>query len=140
MFSRRTERIIAWIGNGSVWAVLAFSVLMVILGLFSSAHAGTLFTEVGGGVKVAGTSAIAMPECVTVWQAADELSCGGDNPMAVGWLLAWEFDNPNLRVGWLHISHWLDGRRGPRFLRRGDASELAINCICVTYRHNWLSR
>lgn len=61
-------------------------------------------------------------------------SCGGDNPLFIGWPIAWQSnfsDVWTIRAGWFHFSHWFDG---------GRDHELHMDCICSTVTLNWSAR
>lgn len=109
--------------------------LALLLPLAVYAEGGGLITEFGGGVKLpASSSYIALPACksVMVVRPADSprpppqtYSCGGDNPIFVGWPLAWEFPN-GVKLGWHHQSQWFDTR-----------GELHVDCICSSWTFRW---
>lgn len=104
-------------------------------------NAQGLFTEIGLGIKIQGTSRALKPSCSVLYDSNGELySCGGDNPIFIGWPLAWEFPRGQ-RFGWFHMSHWADGRNNPQFLQdMGDGREIAFNCLCYTHKFEWFKR
>jgi hypothetical protein len=82
-----------------------------------------LFTELGGGYKdFSTTSYILRSECAQI----EEEKCGGDQPVFIGYPIAWEFKNGRTTIGWFHMSHWFDGN-----------GESHFDCICVTHRFYW---
>ena len=102
---------------------------------------GRLFTEFGGGVKLTASNVIES-RCSTVYVEFEwrhTYSCGGDNPVFVGWPIAWEFPN-GARLGWFHMSHWFDGKNNPALFQRGDGRETYFNCLCATWRRDWKRR
>ena len=96
---------------------------------------GRLITEIGGGVKVSqGSSYLMMPDCkkavVTVGEnnlrgPGGEYSCGGNNPVFVGWVLAWEFPS-GVKLGYFHQSQWFD-----------HEGEIKFNCLCASGTIDW---
>jgi hypothetical protein len=102
-----------------------------------------LVTEFGGGYVLPGTSFVNRPECwmVTPMRAPGvpahspyELdSCGGHDPVFVGWPIAWEFQG-GTKIGVFHMSHWFDGKP---FKGDGEAS---FTCLCATWTHHWRAR
>lgn len=61
-------------------------------------------------------------------------SCGGDNPLFVGWPVAYEheFEGPwTIRAGWFHMSHWFDG---------GSDRETHLDAAVVSFKFNWSKR
>ena len=108
--------------------------------LCAPAQAQRLITELGGGLKVSqGSSYLMMPDCKKA-MVVDPLwpenphpppqvfSCGGDNPVFVGWVLAWEFPS-GIKLGYFHQSQWLD--------REG---EMKFNCLCASGTIDWTRR
>lgn len=115
-----------------------------LLLLFCLPVRAELVTEFGGGWKFS-SSDVLDPRCrqVLVTEARDgweidpgygsrSLPCGGRNPLSIIWPLAWDF--PHGRIGWLHISDYPDG---PPFNSR---NEVALNCLCATWKHSWSIR
>lgn len=102
-----------------------------------------IITEFGGGLKLdRGTSVVFRPECRQVLTMEGYLtSCGGDNPVFVGWPIAWEREYNDgvgsLRIGWFHLSHWFDGGN---VIHSGDIHELKLNCLCASWTVNWSQR
>lgn len=133
--------------NEGLATLLAFAVMLmvVVVTYFVSAplaHAD-IISEFGGGLKVA-SSEVFDPGCRRVFIVdADRsvmfdpkgrqktVSCGGSNPVFVGWPIAWESPNGNTRVGWFHISHWFSG---PPF---NHDYELTMNCLCAVHKFHW---
>jgi len=123
--------------------------IALILGLFCIAQtaAADLISEVGGGYKLATTSLVLKPGCTDVIPRGPVVddpksehyqrgtaSCGGDNPVFIGWPIAWQSDRSgpfNYRVGWFHMSHWFDG---------GADREAHMDCLCATVTINWSKR
>ena len=112
--------------------------LFLASGITSTALAdGGFITEIGGGWKDFDTTSYLMQsDCkkaivvAPVWpenpRGLHPYSCGGDNPVFIGWPLAWEFNNGNTRIGWFHQSQWFDGR-----------GELHFDCLCASHRFRW---
>lgn len=112
-------------------------------------------TEFGLGVKVR-QSVLFHPSCDVVdIPAANPVrlerghlgrataSCGGDNPIFVGWPIAYEKDRGpwRWRVGWFHLSSIGDGGgRIAELLGSGDGRELSFDCVCATATFNWSQR
>lgn len=117
--------------------ILLAAIALTAIALASeSASAGGLITEFGGGIKLNTTSFPMLPECKKVVvvdpannpRHADPFSCGGDDPIFIGWPIAWEFDN-GTKLGWFHYSHWFDGR-----------GELHLDCVCASWTKRWHRR
>lgn len=67
-------------------------------------------------------------------------SCGGDNPVALIWPIAWEGAYGRrwrYRVGWFHLSHLGDGRGRVAELLGGDGRETRLDCLCATATFRW---
>jgi hypothetical protein len=114
---------------GLTWVLVLVMLLVLCLGFAKPARAeGSLVTEVGMGYKIeATTSTVLLPDCHRVTgiefqpeqREGDEswgrvsASCGGDNPVFIGWPLAYEWESKTgalrWRAGWFHYSHWFDG-------------------------------
>lgn len=121
--------------------LLGFLLGFVLAGGCIPAKADVI-TEFGAGYKSFSTTSVVMlPECHHV--VIDETrpntpglnyrgaSCGGDNPVFIGWPFAWQSsfsDVWTVRAGWFHLSHWFDG---------GKDRELHMDCACVTATFNW---
>ena len=113
-------------------------VLILSLLLCAPAFAQRLITELGGGIKLPqGSSYLMMPDCkkAIVSQGENilrgptgEYSCGGNNPVFVGWVLAWEFPS-GVKLGYFHQSQWFD--------RKG---EIKFNCLCASGTIDWTRR
>lgn len=109
--------------------------------LWANLAGADIITEWGGGVKNPRTTSLVMQEKCHVVQVVETIptdpsvhrvaSCGGDDPIFIGWPVAWQSnfsDVWTLRAGWFHYSHWTDG---------GDDRELHMDCICTTVTFNW---
>lgn len=123
------------------WLVVA-GLLGMILGLLVSHEAkADIISEIGGGVKnPRTTSYVLREECNTVYtypripfelESGFRRSCGGDNPVFVGWPIAYQSPTGNWRVGWFHMSHWFDG---------GSSRETHFDCVCASWTVNWSSK
>jgi len=122
---------------------------LLVLALFALPAHADVITEFGMGYKIPETTSLLMqaqchvvktqpdesPSMVTVpyndrigW--FDDISCGGDNPIFVGWPIAWEKDFGvwRVRAGWFHFSHWFDG---------GNDRELHMDALTTTATFNW---
>lgn len=117
--------------------VRAITRSLVLLALLAGTAEAGLVTEIGGGWKDFNTTSYLMrsdcqkavvidPEFPKNPRGSHPYSCGGDNPVFIGWPLAWEFNNGNTRVGWFHQSQWFDGR-----------GELHFDCLCVSHKFDW---
>ena len=137
---RTTRHLARTLTKWLLWSWVLLLGLLLCLPLAFPARAdevGGLFSEIGGGVKLPTYSSfLESPACkkAMVIQPAwpenprgltDPYSCGGDNPVFVGWLIGWEFPN-GVRVGLFHKSQWFDGN-----------GELQFNCICASYTIRW---
>ena len=103
-------------------------------------HAGEFVTVIGGGVKVNNfSSAILDPECTQVFMPSRGnrgwSSCGGSNPIFIGWPIAYDFNDRRSRIGWFHFSSYFDG--GELLLGGGDRHETHFNCLCFTHTIRW---
>lgn len=99
-----------------------------------------VITEFGAGGKMPRTTSyVLLPACHTIYSFLPEgrpadgfiRSCGGDNPLFVGWPVAWQSDFSDvwtLRAGWFHMSHWADG---------GKDRETHMDAIVITATFNW---
>lgn len=116
-------------------------IMLVVLGMLGANLArADVITEFGAGVKIpASTSLVMQEKCheVTVIETRPPdpsvyrvASCGGDNPIFIGWPVAWQKDLGvwTIRAGWFHLSHWFDG---------GEDRELHMDCGCFTATFNW---
>jgi len=112
--------------------------LVLLAFLAGTAEAG-LVTEIGGGWKDFNTTSYLMrsdcqkavvidPEFPKNPRGSHPYSCGGDNPVFVGWPLAWEweFDRGRVRLGHFHVSQWFDGN-----------GELHMDCLCAAWTVKW---
>lgn len=122
----------------------AFLALLILL-LLSPAKADVI-TEFGMGYKVPTTTSVVMlPSCHIVrltgpiyndpdsdHYGREYASCGGDDPIFVGWPIAYQSDFKDeiwmVRAGWYHFSHWFDG---------GQDRELHMDAVAVTTTFNW---
>lgn len=121
--------------------LIGLSALLLMLAVTSAK--ADIITEFGGGVKLPSTSVLMLEECheaqITVTRPDNPslnyrtASCGGDNPVFVGWPIAYERDFGvwSVRAGWFHLSHWFDGKAD---------RELHMDCACVTATINWTER
>lgn len=117
---------------------------LLVLALWLSLPAqADIVSELGGGIKLPGSSYVLQPKCrkVIAFEPDDgrDYPCGGDNPAFIGWPVAWERPDGNLRVGWFHYSNWFDGGELSQ-LSGGDKYETQFNCLCVSWKFNWTSR
>lgn len=125
---------------------LRTSLVIVCLGMLGHIERSSadVITEFGAGIKLpASTSLLLQENChsatITETRPTDPgrdgglTSCGGDNPVFIGWPIAWEHDFGvwTVRAGWFHLSHWFDG---------GGDRELHMDCACVTWGINWSER
>lgn len=120
-------------------AVLFF--LATLLFLMSARPArAEIISELGMGYKLPTTSVVMQEDChaVTITETRPHrpdifyrpASCGGDNPVFIGWPIAWQKDFGlwTVRAGWFHLSHWFDG---------GSDRELHMDAAAVTFTVNW---
>lgn len=119
--------------------------MLAVLGILGTNLArADIITEFGAGVKSPGTTSVIMrKEChlATIIETRPDTpglnyrdaSCGGDDPVFIGWPVAWQKDFGvwTLRAGWFHFSHWFDGR---------EDRELHMDCACFTATINWTDR
>ena len=119
----------------------------------SAAHADWI-SEFGLGVKLPTSSVVLLPECDMVALipgsqiynergARPTASCGGSNPIFVGWPIAYErdFGGPwRVRGGWFHISSIKDGHGRMADWLDGDDRETHMDCLCMTATFNWSRR
>lgn len=112
---------------------------LLLLFAFLPAHAG-LVTEIGGGWKDFNTTSYLMqsvckkvvvvkPEYPENPRGSSPYSCGGDNPVFIGWPIAWDFElkrGNTVRLGWFHQSQWFDNK-----------GELHFDCLCATWTIKW---
>lgn len=138
---------------GALLCVLTLALVWLIMMQSAQKAHADLVTEIGGGYKF-GESGVLRPECalVTVLEARGgferdpntgairTMDCGGDNPVFVGWPLAWDFKNGNTRFGWFHMSNWLDGGELSRWTHTGDNHETSFNCLCASHTFHWSRR
>ena len=127
--------------NANLFKGLRAVAVTLILGtvVLCSAAKADIITTFGGGYKIpATTSYVLRPECFKVKSTQpyyrEFASCGGDNPVFVGWPVAWRSDRNgpfNYTVGWFHMSHWFDG---------GSDRETHMDCLCMTVEFNWSKR
>jgi hypothetical protein len=115
--------------------------LLALLPRTASAERGFI-TEFGAGYKnERSTSIVMMEDCHEVWVVRTKpdrpdlnyrpASCGGDNPIFVGWPIAYEWsigDVYRLRTGWFHYSHWFDGSKG---------RETHMDALAITLTVKW---
>lgn len=111
---------------------------VTILAMFPLMANAEFVTVLGVGLKANNfSSAILDPECDQVFMPARGnrgwSSCGGNNPIFVGWPIAYDFGN--WRVGWFHFSSFFDG--GNSIGSVGDEHEVHMNCFCATYTVRW---
>lgn len=125
----------------TIWLAALAGVL-----LLSATARADMISELGGGLKVA-SSEVFDPGCRRVFiidadhsvmfdekNRQKTVPCGGANPVAVIWPVAWESPNGNTRIGWLHLSHYLSG---PPF---NHDNELTFNCVCAVHTFHWRKR
>jgi len=125
-------------------AIAALTLIFCMLVTFQAS--ADVITEFGMGVKIEGTtSVLLLPQChlATIIETRPDTprydylnaSCGGDNPMFVGWPVAYEREFSGgiwrLRAGWFHYSNWFDGKQD---------RETHMDCACVTATFNWSKR
>lgn len=114
---------------------------LALLALLAFPAHADLITEIGGGIKF-GASYAVDPRCSTLIVpgkttpegAIVTVPCGGDDPVFVGWPIAWDFPN-GLRFGLFHYSNWFDGGEAVWF--GGDKNETNFNCLCVSKTIHW---
>jgi len=101
-----------------------------------------VITELGGGWKIPYTTSYLMQEDCKQAQVINPpllspegrpwtplvYSCGGDDPVFVGWPIAWEknLEKGRFRIGWFHMSHWFD-----------SVGELHMDCLCASWTKVW---
>ena len=108
--------------------------------LCAEVQAGEFVTVLGVGLKFNNfSSAILDPECKQVDMRArggrGPSSCGGNNPIFIGWPIAFDFNGRRTRIGWFHFSSIGDG--GGVISWRGDRHETRFNCFCMTHTIRW---
>ena len=114
--------------------------LAILLSLLVAlpANAGAFFSEIGGGWKDFNTTSyilrspckkvvVIVPQDNPRW--GDEWSCGGDQPVFIGYPIAFTFANERTTIGWFHMSNWMD-----------NDGETHFDCVCVTHRFYWRRR
>jgi hypothetical protein len=115
------------------------AVLLLLLPMTAAAEGGFI-TEIGGGFKdLRSTSYLLRSECIKAvvidptWPANPRgyqaYSCGGDNPVFVGWPIAYEWDlrrGNSVRLGYFHLSQWFD-----------NAGEVHLDCFCSSFTIRW---
>ena len=105
--------------------------------LFGSVASADWITEVGMGYKSPTSSFLFHPNCYKLTHTDPRISgerastsCGGKNPVFVGWPIAWNkcFNGGAVcaRVGWFHLSSWFD-----------RSGEIHMDCVCVSTTFNW---
>lgn len=120
--------------------------LILALFLVVSQAKADMISEFGGGLK-GQMSETLEPSCeyaltfdnlghyrVDEQGRIKTVPCGGSQPIFIGWPVAWESANGDLRIGWFHMSHWVSG---PPF---NHDPEVSFNCICATYKFHWKRR
>lgn len=119
------------------------------------AHADWV-TEFGIGYKLETSSAILNPLCTSVdipisnpmrassdsphW-GRNTASCGGDNPIFIGYPIKWEskYRGPwAWSAGWLHFSSFADGGNVLDF--GGDRHEVHMDALVISAKFNWSRR
>lgn len=135
-----------------IQTIVIAAIAALALHMCTPAYADGWLTEFGGGYKLPDTtSVVLLPEChqATPFTIEGErvrdratASCGGDNPVFVGWPIAYEWDEcfiPSMtcRLGWFHMSHWGDGRGKIAQLLGGDGRETHMDCLCITFTKRW---
>lgn len=124
--------------------VIALLVILAATLLVTNVRADVI-TEFGAGIKNPRTTSLVLQEkchevLVTATRPDDPsvyrtASCGGDDPLFVGWPVAYEWTSPRevfrIRAGWFHLSHWFDG---------GPNREVHLDCACVSLTVNWSKR
>lgn len=122
--------------------------ITVILGclLLVNLARADVITEFGAGVKSPRTTSVILREECHVAKIIEtnpdtpsiywrDASCGGDDPLFIGWPVAYEWTSPRevfrIRAGWFHLSHWFDG---------GPDRETHLDCACVSLTVNWSKR
>lgn len=135
--------------EAAMWTFVAVLILFALFMFVAPAKADVV-TEIGGGVKF-NMSYLLEPSCrkaivtqpgwpenprgETINAPSGEFSCGGDNPVFVGWPIAYQTPNGRFRIGWFHMSHWFDGGEFNFF--GGDDAETHFNCLCASWTFNW---
>lgn len=122
-------------------AVLTVMLLAMLAIAPKDAAAGEFITEFGGGYKdLPSTSFLMNSDCQKAavtdpeWPVNPrgsllEWSCGGDNPVFVGWPVAYEWTlsrGNSVRLGYFHMSQWFDNQ-----------GELHLDCICASFTFRW---
>ena len=129
---------------------------LIALLLFALPAKADWVTEIGIGYKLDVSSAILHPKCTLVdiplsnplrsdrnsphWGRSDA-SCGGDNPVFIGYPIRWE---SNMKGpwqwfgGWFHFSSFADG--GNLLDWGGDRHEVHMDALVIGARFNWSER
>jgi hypothetical protein len=127
---------LGWLVTIGSWLFVALMVLTVV----NRAHAGEFITELGGGYKDFPSTSFLMtsdcqkaivtnPEWPTNPRPGQEWSCGGDNPVFVGWPIAYEWTltrGNRVRLGHFHLSQWFDNQ-----------GEVHLDCLCASFTFRW---
>lgn len=129
----------SWLRGFISGCVTAAIMIMAVLALHPAR--ADVVTELGAGAKLPGTTSLLLQEnChsavifetrpTDVGRNGGLTSCGGDDPVFIGWPVAWQKDFGvwSVRAGWFHLSHWFDG---------GADRELHMDCACSTVTFNW---
>ena len=106
-------------------------------------------STMGTGFKLNNqSSAVLDPNCTMILftqgkefrNGRKEASCGGDNPIFIGWPIAMEKNMPYWRVkwGWFHMSSIFDGSKLDWL--HGDQREVHFDCVCMEATFNWSKR
>lgn len=121
---------------------MRYALALLLLPSIAAAEGGFI-TEFGGGWKdLSSTSYLLRSECIKAvvvdpsWpvnpRGGHTFSCGGDQPLFVGWSIAYEWElrrGNRVRLGHFHLSQWFDA-----------AGEIHLDCICSTFTFRWGKR
>lgn len=126
----------------AAWSLVGALIVLALFLFFARDAKADVITEIGGGWKLNGTTSLVLqPNChsAVIYETRpvdpgrnDGLtSCGGDNPLFVGWPIAYQTPDARFRIGWFHMSHWFDG---------GRDRETHLDCLCASWTFNWTER
>lgn len=130
--------------------------ITVLAAVFLCPAKADIVTEFGIGYKLETSSALLNPLCTSVtipnanplrsnpssphW-GRNSASCGGDNPIFIGYPIKWESDYRGpwaWSVGWLHFSSIADGGNVLDF--GGDRHEVHMDAVVISAKFNWSRR
>lgn len=125
--------------------------LIYVLLLVPALASADIVTEFGLGWKV-NQSVVLHPDCnyvhihdtnpvkfTALHLGREHASCGGSNPIFIGWPIAFERERDpwRWRVGWFHLSSIADGHGRFSQWLGSDRRETHLDCICATATFNW---